>query len=118
MRSPSPRARLLDDLTAQAAWVIAHVGLARTVTREREAGHLAHLTPRENDVLELMARGLTNNAICDELHLSIKTVEPIVGTIFDKLELHADRASNRRVPAVLAYLRARPAAQVTGSDVR
>jgi DNA-binding CsgD family transcriptional regulator len=99
--------RLLDDLAAQAAWVIEHVGLARIVTRERDAGHLGHLTPRENDVLGLMARGLTNQAICAELHLSLKTVEPIVGTIFSKLELHADRASNRRVLAVLAYLRAR-----------
>lgn len=99
--------RLLDDLTAQAGWVVEHVGLARVVTRERAAGHLVHLTPRENDVLELMARGLTNRAICDELHLSIKTIEPIVGTIFHKLKLHADRESNRRVLAVLAYLRVR-----------
>ncbi len=98
--------RLLEDLAAQAAWVIEHVGLARIVTRERAAGHLVHLTPRENDVLQLMARGLSNRAICDELHLSIKTVEPIVGTIFQKLELHADPGSNRRVLAALAYHRA------------
>lgn len=98
--------RLLDDLTAQAAWVIEHVGLARVVVHERAAGHLVHLTPRENDVLELMASGLTNQAICDELHLSIKTVEPIVGTIFQKLDLDPDRTSNRRVLAVLAFVRA------------
>jgi DNA-binding CsgD family transcriptional regulator len=98
--------RLLEDLAAQAAWVIEHVGLARIVTRERAAGHLVDLTPREHDVLQLMARGLSNRAICDELHLSIKTVEPIVGTIFQKLELHADPGSNRRVLAALAYHRA------------
>ena len=46
-----------------------------------------------------------NAAICDELHLSSKTVEPIVSTIFTKLGLHADAASNRRVLAVLAYVR-------------
>jgi DNA-binding CsgD family transcriptional regulator len=98
--------RLLEDIAAQAAWVIEHVELARVVNRERAAGHLVHLTPRENDVLELMARGLSNRAICAELHLSIKTVEPIVGTIFHKLELHADPGSNRRVLAALAYHRA------------
>jgi DNA-binding NarL/FixJ family response regulator len=52
-----------------------------------------------------MARGLTNKAICDELFLSIKTVEPIVSTIFAKLGLSPDGASNRRVLAVLAYVR-------------
>lgn len=99
-------AGLLDDLAGQAAWIVEHIGLARIVAHECAAGHLAHLTPRENDVLELMARGLTNRAICDELHLSIKTVEPIVGTIFAKLDLHAGPESNRRVLAVLAYQRA------------
>lgn len=99
--------RLLDDLAGQAAWVVGHVGLARAIGQERAAGHLVHLTPRENDVLELLARGHTNRAICDELHLSVKTVEPIIGAIFDKLELHADPGTNRRVLAVLAYLRAR-----------
>lgn len=53
-----------------------------------------------------MARGLSNAAICAELHLSIKTVEPVVSTVFTKLGLHADAGSNRRVLAVLAYLRA------------
>jgi DNA-binding CsgD family transcriptional regulator len=105
--------RLLDDLAAQAAWVVEHLGLARVVAHERAAGHLVHLTPRETDVLELMARGLTNRAICDELHLSVKTVEPIVGTIFAKLELHADPGTNRRVLAVLAYLHARSSAEET-----
>jgi DNA-binding NarL/FixJ family response regulator len=52
-----------------------------------------------------MARGRSNAAICAELHLSIKTVEPVVSTIFTKLGLHNDAASNRRVLAVLAYLR-------------
>ena len=63
------------------------------------------LSPRERDVLQLMSQGLSNAAICTELHLSIKTIEPVVSTIFTKLGLHADSASNRRVLAVLAYLR-------------
>jgi DNA-binding NarL/FixJ family response regulator len=95
--------RLLDGLTGQAALVIDRVGLAVLVERQRRAGHLDNLTPRERDVLELMARGLTNAAICDQLHLSVKTVEPVVGAIFAKLGLHLDAASNRRVLAALAY---------------
>ena len=57
-----------------------------------------------------MSRGLSNAAICSELHLSIKTAEPVVSTIFTKLGLHADSASNRRVLAVLAYLQNAPVA--------
>ena len=56
-------------------------------------------------MLGLISRGLSNAAICDELHLSIKTVEPAVGSIFTKLGLHADSASNRRVLAALEYVR-------------
>jgi DNA-binding CsgD family transcriptional regulator len=97
--------RLLDDLAAQASLVIDHMGLAAVIARQRQAGNLDGLSPREREVLELMARGRSNAAICDELHLSIKTVEPIVSTIFTKLNLHVDAADNRRVLAVLAYLR-------------
>jgi DNA-binding CsgD family transcriptional regulator len=97
--------RLLDDLAAQAALVIDHMGLADVIARQQRAGNLEGLSARERDVLELMARGRSNAAICDELHLSIKTVEPIVSTIFNKLDLHVDAADNRRVLAVLAYLR-------------
>ena len=56
-------------------------------------------------MLELISRGLSNAAICDELHLSVKTVEPLVGSIFAKLGLYADSASNRRVLAALQYVR-------------
>lgn len=97
--------RLFDDLASQGALVIDHLGLADVIARQRQAGHLDGLSPRERDVLELMARGRSNAAVCSELHLSIKTVEPIVSTIFSKLGLHADAASNRRVLAVLAYVR-------------
>jgi DNA-binding CsgD family transcriptional regulator len=97
--------KLFGDLAAQATLVIEHVTLADVVARESLDGHLDGLSPREHDVLQMMARGLSNVAICNELHLSIKTVEPVVSTIFIKLGLHADSASNRRVLAVLAYLR-------------
>lgn len=98
--------RLLDDLAAQAALVLQHLTLGEIVERERRAGHLEGLTPRERDVLELMAEGLSNAAICERLHLSVKTVEPVVGSVFAKLRLHQQPDTNRRVLAVLAYLRA------------
>jgi DNA-binding CsgD family transcriptional regulator/branched-subunit amino acid transport protein len=97
--------RLLDDLGAQAVLVLERQGLADAIARQRRAGDLDGLSPREQEVLELLARGLSNTAISQELHLSIKTVEPVVSTIFTKLGLHADVASNRRVLAALAYLR-------------
>ena len=100
---------LLNDLARQARLVLDHLGLTETITdtiaAEQRAGHLEGLTEREHEVLELVARGLSNAAICGELHLSIKTVEPLVGSIFAKLGLHADSASNRRVLAALAYVR-------------
>jgi DNA-binding CsgD family transcriptional regulator len=97
--------RLFDDLAAHAALVIEHQTLADLIATQQRAGQLDGLSARERDVLDLMARGLSNSAICGELHLSIKTVEPLVSTIFRKLELQPDGGSNRRVLAVLAYLR-------------
>jgi DNA-binding CsgD family transcriptional regulator len=97
--------RLFKDLAAQAALVIDHLSLSDVIARQRRAGQLEGLSSREREVLELMARGLSNAAICEELHLSIKTVEPVVSTIFTKLGLHPDATSNRRVLAVLAFVR-------------
>jgi DNA-binding NarL/FixJ family response regulator len=97
--------RLFDDLSAQAALVIDHLNVSDVIAQQRRAGHLEGLSQRERQVLELMARGLSNAAICAELHLSIKTVEPAVSTIFTKLGLHPDATSNRRVLAVLAFVR-------------
>ena len=99
--------RLFDDLASQAGLVLEHLTLAGVIDERRRAGALEKLTPREREVLELLAEGLSNAAICDRLHLSIKTVEPIVGAVFGKLGLQADAGSNRRVLAALEYLRAR-----------
>jgi DNA-binding NarL/FixJ family response regulator len=85
--------------------VIGHLTLVREQARRHATGDLDRLSPRERQVLELMARGLSNAAICQELHLSIKTVEPMIGTIFTKLGLGRDTTTNRRVLAVLAFLR-------------
>jgi DNA-binding CsgD family transcriptional regulator len=99
--------QVLDDLTAQAALLIEHLDLAAAVARWRAREGLERLTPREREVLELIARGMSNAAICEQLHLSVKTVEPVVSTIFTKLGLSPDAGSNRRVLAVLAFLQAR-----------
>ena len=97
--------QMMQDLRAQAALLLDRLTLAEVVQREWTAGHLKHLARREREVLELMARGLSNAAICQELHLSVKTVEPLISTVFAKLGLHADPTVNRRVLAALEYHR-------------
>ena len=76
--------------------------------RSRSASSpLASLTPRELDVLRVMAQGHTNAGIEQRLHLSASTVEKHVNAIFTKLAL-ADAPVHRRVAAVLAYLKSAP----------
>jgi len=65
---------------------------------------LAALTPREREVLALMAQGRSNAAIADALYLSAGAVEKNVAAIFTKLDLPLDASDNRRVLAVLRYL--------------
>ena len=79
--------------------------VARLVNRPRERGPLAELTDREREVLELIAEGLSNQAIGDRLFLSPKTIETHIRQIFAKLGLGEAPDSNRRVLAVLAFLR-------------
>jgi DNA-binding NarL/FixJ family response regulator len=73
--------------------------------RRRSASPLHDLTDRQRAVLSLMAQGRTNQAICDHLSLTPKTVEAHIRTIFAKLDLTPSADSHRRVLAVLAYLR-------------
>ncbi|WP_425575012.1 response regulator transcription factor [Nocardioides panacisoli] len=79
--------------------------VARLVARPRRDDPVDRLTDRERRVLELMAQGLSNQALAEELHLSPKTVEGHVRNIFTKLDLHPDDRENRRVLAVLRFLR-------------
>ncbi|HEX4252635.1 MAG TPA: response regulator transcription factor [Pseudonocardia sp.] len=66
---------------------------------------LATLTPREREVLDLMAQGCTNTEICRRLVVSEGAVEKHVGNIFGKLALAPSESAHRRVMAVLTYLR-------------
>ena len=67
-------------------------------------GPLEDLTPRELEVLGLMAEGRSNGAIADQLVLTVGAVEKHVANIFMKLRLPPSETDNRRVLAVLAYL--------------
>ena len=66
---------------------------------------ISQLTPREREVLELMAEGRSNQAIAEKLVVTLRAVEKHVTSIFGKLRLPADEADHRRVLAVLTYLR-------------
>jgi len=70
-----------------------------------EDDHLAELTPREREVLELMAEGLSNQAIADRLVITLRSAEKHVSSIFAKLGIPATGNEHRRVVAVLRYLR-------------
>jgi DNA-binding NarL/FixJ family response regulator len=79
--------------------------VSRLVGRPREHDPVADLSPREREVLSLMAEGRSNAGICAKLFLSPKTVETHVNSIFTKLRLAQAPDDHRRVLAVLAYLR-------------
>lgn len=67
-------------------------------------GRVDSLTPREREVLELMAQGHSNRSIAERLVVSERAVEKHVASVFTKFGLPATEADNRRVKAVLAYL--------------
>jgi DNA-binding NarL/FixJ family response regulator len=76
------------------------------LAQKRLAEPLSELTPREREVLELMAHGLTDLGIARRLYIEPNTVDSHNRSIFRKLNLPADAAENRRVHAVLTWLRA------------
>jgi DNA-binding NarL/FixJ family response regulator len=75
------------------------------LSRQRSDDPLATLTPREREVLELMATGSSNQGIADELVISLRAAEKYVSSIFGKLGLPSTGSESRRVLAVLMFLR-------------
>ncbi|MGB2721219.1 MAG: response regulator transcription factor [Rhodococcus sp. (in: high G+C Gram-positive bacteria)] len=75
------------------------------LSRTTRSNPLERLTPRERDVLELMAQGLTNARIATDLYISVSSVEKHINSVFDKLGLANSTGMSRRVMAVVAYLR-------------
>ena len=78
--------------------------VAQLLGRRRDAGPLDRLTPREREVLGLMAEGRSNAAIAAEMVVTERAVEKHVTSIFSKLDLHHSEHDHRRVLAVLTYL--------------
>lgn len=74
--------------------------LARTTRTDP----LSRLSPREGEVLRLLAEGLVNAAVAERLHVSLSTVEKHVNAIMDKLDLPRHPGYSRRVLAILRYL--------------
>jgi DNA-binding NarL/FixJ family response regulator len=75
------------------------------LSRQRDDDPLAALTPREREVLELMATGSSNQGIADKLVVTLRAVEKYVSSIFGKLGLPSTGSESRRVLAVLMFLR-------------
>jgi len=74
--------------------------------RRRRVDPLDELTPREREVLGLMAEGLTDRGIAERLYVTPKTVETHIRHIFAKLRLPESALANKRVHAVITFLRA------------
>jgi DNA-binding NarL/FixJ family response regulator len=75
------------------------------IRRPRINDPLADLLPRERQVLTLMAKGWSNSAIAWHLNYSVKVIEEVVSAVYRKLDIHPDDGINKRVQAVLAFLR-------------
>jgi DNA-binding NarL/FixJ family response regulator len=80
--------------------------VSRMLGRRRAVDPLEELTPREREVLTLMAEGRSNRAIAGDLVITERAVEKHVTSIFTKLNLPSSAEDHRRVLAVLTYLRA------------
>jgi DNA-binding NarL/FixJ family response regulator len=83
--------------------------VAQLLARRRPTGRFGELTPREQEVLALMAEGHSNAAMADRLVITEGAVEKHISNVFAKLGLHDSGGQHRRVVAVLTYLGRKPA---------
>ena len=95
------------DRTADGGTVIDPEVVSQLLARSRRQPTLSELSPREREVLGLMAEGRSNGAIADELVITQRAVEKHVKNIFQKLRLAPAETDHRRVLAVLRYLETR-----------
>jgi DNA-binding NarL/FixJ family response regulator len=98
--------RFVDALRVVAAGgtVLDPEVVSQLLARHHTGGPLSALTPREREVLALMAEGRTNAGIATRLVVTEKAISKHINNIFTKLGLHPDQDDHRRVLAVLAYL--------------
>jgi DNA-binding NarL/FixJ family response regulator len=75
------------------------------ISKQRKRDPLDRLTPREREVLALMAEGRSNQGIADLFTITLRAVEKYVSSIFSKLDLPTTSSDSKRVLAVLLYLR-------------
>ncbi len=85
--------------------VVLDPSVVDSLIRRGDTAGIGDLTPREVDVLEQLARGLSNRAIADELHISVKSIEKGITAIFLKLGPFNSAFADRRVSAALMFLR-------------
>lgn len=106
-RLPGIEAVLSALLDVRAGQVVLDPSVVDALVHRRDSVAIDDLTPREMDVLEQLANGLSNRSIAEALHLSVKAIEKYVTSIFRKLGLTDQARIDRRVSAALVFVRAR-----------
>ena len=108
MRRAALRQQLLDAVrrVGEGGSALDPEVVSRLLGRRRREDPLSELSPREREVLGLMAEGRSNHAIAEQLVVTERAVEKHVTSIFNKLNLPPAQEDHRRVLAVLTYLRA------------
>ncbi|MGO2033343.1 MAG: response regulator transcription factor, partial [Brevibacterium aurantiacum] len=92
------------DEVASGGTVLDPEVVSQILVRTRKKDGLSTLSPRELEVLQLMAEGKSNAAIARTLYLSAGAVEKHISSVFTKFGLTADTSDNRRILAVLTFL--------------